>query len=304
MKKILSIFGILCALNAQSQDKIYIHLDDGYSVEFDLSKIDSISYEKRHFNVKPIEKPDGKLPGKFSVSDTTTISFSMGNLQYQASTSTWRFAENQYDIVGDNNSKISSANSEWIDLYGWGTSGYDEKNPYLFKSSYNDYKIDLSDIEGSEYDWGVHNDISNGGEKAGMWRTLTNAEWTYLFTKRENANKLYFNATINGVRGKVVLPDDCQLPEYLKNPENDLAEYDVDIWNVLESKGAVFLPYSGYRTDRNIKDLGVTGTYWSSTKSSTYIPYSIYMTNDVSTGYSYAYCYFGLSVRLVQNIDK
>lgn len=38
---------------------------------------------------------DGKLPGLFSISPTQQVQFSQGNLQYQASTNTWRFAENQ-----------------------------------------------------------------------------------------------------------------------------------------------------------------------------------------------------------------
>ena len=44
---------------------------------------------------------NGKLPGKFSVSATKVVCFSQGNLQYKASTNTWRFAEEQYDFVGD-----------------------------------------------------------------------------------------------------------------------------------------------------------------------------------------------------------
>ena len=47
----------------------------------------------------------GKLPGAFSVSATKQVWFSQGNLQYQAYNgdggSTWRFAINQYDFVGD-----------------------------------------------------------------------------------------------------------------------------------------------------------------------------------------------------------
>lgn len=47
----------------------------------------------------------GKLPGAFSVSATKQVWFSQGNLQYQADNgdggSTWRFAINQYDFVGD-----------------------------------------------------------------------------------------------------------------------------------------------------------------------------------------------------------
>ena len=44
---------------------------------------------------------DGAILAEFSVSDSTKIYFSQGNLQYQASTNTWRFAEHQWDYVGD-----------------------------------------------------------------------------------------------------------------------------------------------------------------------------------------------------------
>ena len=55
---------------------------------------------------------DGMLPGTFSVSATQQVHFSQGNLQYRASTNTWRFAEHQYDCVGNANSKISSTYSD------------------------------------------------------------------------------------------------------------------------------------------------------------------------------------------------
>lgn len=44
--------------------------------------------------------PVGAINGLFSVSATQQVYFSQGNLQYQASTNTWRFAENQWDYVG------------------------------------------------------------------------------------------------------------------------------------------------------------------------------------------------------------
>ena len=69
--------------------------------------------------------PTGAIDGKFSINeDGGQVYFSQGNLQYQASSNTWKFAENQYDYVGSTNSNISSTYSGWIDLFGWGTSGY------------------------------------------------------------------------------------------------------------------------------------------------------------------------------------
>ncbi|MBQ0154797.1 MAG: hypothetical protein KBS70_08475, partial [Bacteroidales bacterium] len=58
----------------------------------------------------------GSTIGSFSVSPTTKVTFAPGNLQYQASTNTWRFAEHQYDYVGDANTNISATYDGWIDL--------------------------------------------------------------------------------------------------------------------------------------------------------------------------------------------
>ena len=68
--------------------------------------------------------PEGIINGKFSVSAGQKVYFSKGNLQYQASTSKWRFAEHQFDCIGDDNSNIEQYNSGWIDLFGWGTSDF------------------------------------------------------------------------------------------------------------------------------------------------------------------------------------
>ena len=54
---------------------------------------------------------NGILPGLFSVSETQQVQFSQGNLQYQASTNTWRFAEYQWNYIGNDNSNISSSAS-------------------------------------------------------------------------------------------------------------------------------------------------------------------------------------------------
>ena len=105
---------------------------------------------------KEVEQIEGALPGLFSVSDNKKVSFSKGNLQYQASTNTWRFAEQQY-LYGD--------------LFGWGTGN----NPSL--SSTND--LDYATFT----DWG-NNPIVNGGNAPNMWRTLTQEEWVYLLKKR------------------------------------------------------------------------------------------------------------------------
>jgi hypothetical protein len=63
--------------------------------------------------------------GVFSVGEDKQMLFSPGNLQYRPSTNTWRFAEQQYDAMGVRNQFIAPDYTGWIDLFGWGTSGYD-----------------------------------------------------------------------------------------------------------------------------------------------------------------------------------
>ena len=103
------------------------------------------------------EPLEGTLSGLFSVSVSKQVHFSQGNLQYQASSNTWRFAEHQHDCIGDANENMSPNYSGWIDLFVWGTG---EREPTLMLANYGTFK-----------DWGV-NAISNGGNQANNgWRT-------------------------------------------------------------------------------------------------------------------------------------
>lgn len=95
----------------------------------------------------------GALPGKFSISATQQVRFSQGNLQYRASKNKWRFAENQYDIVGEDNANISDKYDGWIDLFGYGTGD----NPTLCNPDDRFYSNYVA--------WG-DNPVTNGGNKA------------------------------------------------------------------------------------------------------------------------------------------
>ena len=210
----------------------------------------------------PIDPPlsDGMLPGAFSVSATQQVHFSQGNLQYQASTNTWRFAEHQYDYVGSANSNISSTYSGWIDLFGWGTGS----NPTLSSSSYEGYF--------SFVDWGS-NAISNGGNAAHQWRTLTHDEWYYLLNTRADAASKWGTGNIDGVGGLIILPDSWTLPSGCSftagfaSRYNDWTRnsYTLAQWSQMEAAGAVFLPAAGIRYGANVSHVGDYGAYWSST---------------------------------------
>ncbi len=237
--------------------------------------------------------PDGVLPGLFSVSATRQVRFSQGNLQYQASTNTWRFAEHQYDYVGSDNRSISSTYSGWIDLFGWGTGS----NPTLSSSYPEDY--------GTFVDWGS-NAIINGGNTTNLWRTLTSAEWEYLLNTRPGASSKLGSGNINGVGGLIILPDSWTLPSECSfasgfaiinpyhYPDWKHNSYTLAQWAQMEAAGAVFLPAAGRRKGTDFDNEGFHGYYWSSTPYSKNDAYHMYFSSynliaSINCSRSYGY---------------
>jgi hypothetical protein len=263
--------------------------------------------------------PDGALPGLFSVSATHQVHFSQGNLQYQASTNTWRFAEHQYDYVGSANSNISPTYSGWIDLFGWGTSGWDSGaecyQPWSTSILNSDYYPGGSEFNGlmgayAEADWAWHNAISNGGNETHQWRTLTRSEWVYLLGNRTNASSKRGTGNINGVGGLIILPDSWTQPSGCPqfNPSFSSSygdwsrnSYTLAQWAQMESAGAVFLPAAGYRFGTDVSDVGDNGSYWSSTPYNAHDAYFMNFNSlDLYATYSNGRI-GGFSVRPVQD---
>ena len=237
----------------------------------------------------------GAVTGVFSVSPTRRVFFSQGNLQYQASTDIWRFAENQWNFVGGinldtgieygnvyengikcDNSMISETYDGWIDLFGWGTSGYDHGavcyQPWSVSLNdtayyaYGDSAANLFDQSGMA-DWG-YNAISNGGNTNNIWRTLTNSEWFYLARQRATQNGArYTKAKVHDVDGLLLLPHKWDLSYDLNNINESNSDYGGNIiedeqWALLHDKGVVFLPVTLAREDTMTYNYG--GKYWSS----------------------------------------
>ncbi len=292
----------------------------------------------------PNTAPEGAIPSLFSVSEYQQVFFSQGNLQYQASSNTWRFAEHQNDFVGGtyyngeeygnvyangvkcSNNNISSTYSGWIDLFGWATSGWNNNNHYYHPYDYettgwtvDGYGYGYWDGEYARYsmvgdyancDWGVYNPISNGGNEAGIWRTLSSYEWDYVLNNRMNATYKRSRATVNGSEGFVLLPDAWIQPEgtdFIANASDyETNTYSMSQWTIMESAGAVFFPTSGMRY---IQGGQVVYDYsYSDTWSSSCYETSSYGSNQFSVSYSVNDCswsvkdrYNGLFVRLVQN---
>ncbi len=262
---------------------------------------------------------EGSKGGLFSVAVGKQVVFSQGNLQYNPLQETWRFATNQYDQtlrVGrtDYSSEYTSSYDGWIDLFRWATSGYDE-GPCASSTTGSDYGpvIDRRGypITGdyAEYDWGVHNAISNGGNQAGLWRTLTNNEWAYLLSSRADAANKMAKATVCGKSGLILLPDNWSLPVGMNMTTNNGSYttstnvYDATQWQTLEQAGAVFLPITGYLNDSYAANSVNQGYYWSATNSGMTNAYYVNFSGSrlyPGSGRDKIFCH---AVRLVHDID-
>lgn len=275
----------------------------------------------------------------FTVSNGKRVIIAQGNLQYQASTRTWQFAANQYDYIGDAAGNTTAeaeraTQSAWIDLFGWGTSGWNNGNLY-----YQPYNTATTGVDTNGYgygptndsrytysltgayanaDWGVYNSIANGGNVAGRWRTLQSLEFGQIFKHRSAstlngvANALYAKATVNGVNGVVVFPDVYEHPAGVALPTSinatgsggwDGNVYSASEWAKMEAAGCVFMPITA-RINSGAIVATASGCYWSSTVGSTqgqafYVMFS-------NTNFLYNSTpnnrYYGQAVRLVQDI--
>ena len=282
------------------------------------------SVDTLHLTIIDAFDTDGASNLLFTVSPTKKVRFSKGNLRYKASPApaTWRFADNQYDTIGTGNRNISSSNTGWIDLFGWGTSGFNSRakayQPWSDTSNYSCYYVygsptkDLTDSCGHA-DWGVHNSIENGGNTAGMWRTLTKNEWDSILNWRpastinDTPNARFAKARVNNVEGLMLFPDSITIPSDItinnvnvKNAAFSANDYSVEQWGQLASCGVVFLPAAGYRAGTVVNGVGSAGHYWSSTHSSDQMVWSMSFFNDnvTTNGYNRSQ---GRAVRLVMD---
>ena len=270
-------------------------------------------------NVSKAFDLEGASYKTFSVADGRTVHFSKGNLRYNAATNTWAFASKQYLCIGEANSNISESYNGWIDLFGWGTSGWNsganEYQPWSTSTTNSDYYPGgngTNDLTGdyAQADWGVYNKITNGGNKAGTWRTLTIDEWLYLVGNNTQRSGKCGLATINGASksytGLVLLPDDWTLPSGVSFTAGygsgfTTNTYTTTQWQKMEAAGAIFLPASGERDEEiQVGGLGSYGNYWLSTPYDEDYVYEGYF-HSGTVSMSYTNRYMGFSVRLVKD---
>lgn len=291
-------------------------------------------------NVAPtVEKPfPGALSGKFSVSATTQVCFSQGNLRAtttdNGSSWTWSFAENQWDYIGNTGGNtmleaaspfISGDGTVTVDLFGWvgASSTWTGVNMYgITSSNATGNKEGYGDnaTESLRSDWGAL-PISNGGNSVySGWRTLTSAEWTYLFNTRTTGGTVfgtnqarYAHATINtdgtSVNGMILFPDGVNIASSevttagTVNGNSAFAtKCTTAQWGKLAAKGCVFLPAAGYRNGTTVSNAGSNGRYWSSAAypSDANYAYRVYFNSGNLNPADDYFRNYGFSVRLVR----
>ena len=204
----------------------------------------------------------------FSVSESKKVNFAHGNLRcegdrYEAE---WSMAKQQYEVLGQDNIDVQGERSypAWlVDLFCWSTL-----ENYYGVSSYYYYDDDeaRSFFNGEFADWGecptLIRDLGEG------WQTLSKEEWNYLLNERPNAAQLRAIATVAGVKGLVLIPDEWDAIDGIMLSEEMTAEQ----WAVIEQTGLVFLPAAGQMTSTYVDYVTTTtvteaATYWTSTPS-------------------------------------
>ena len=268
------------------------------------------------------------INGLFTINaEGNQVVFAQGNLQAvctsadgDASTQetfTWRFAQHQWDYIGgnydggsvtptgnnfiDGSGSVSAAGT--VDLFSW----VGESSALTGVAAYG---ICLWGLGGNNPEDGLKSDWGNlfGDD----WHALSKDEWNYVFNTRSTTSGVrYAKATVNGVAGVILLPDDWSTSFYtLKSTNTANAGFnanniDASTWsNSLEAHGAVFLPAGGSRSFGNIYNQNTYGFYWSSSpdsKDGNNASLLIFYAGDLQAQYTENRGY-GFSVRLVKNV--
>lgn len=333
--------------------------DNRFTIEVGVHKVDQAAVKKVFSKTQGNAGSDysldraqiGYVPTKFGGLFTINASgkkviISQGNLQYNKTTNVWSFMTKQYGTVEKTAVGENYADSNIVSLFGWGTSGWNNGNlhyqptktecPSGFSANANGfgygpyngvtYGLDLTG-EYANADWGVYNNIINGGNVAGKWRTPVNSEIGHILSSRNNIssvvngknNARYTYATVYDIHGIIVFPDDFVAPTFTQGSTwgaiNTHSAWGTTInttdWELLEAEGAVFLPAAGTRSaNGNVSSYNTYAYYWSCR----YYPY------DNQSRYGYAYSmyfysdnpciiaqkrarYLGSAVRLVHDMN-
>lgn len=261
--------------------------------------------------------PAGALKGVFSISNddginVTQIYFSQGNLWYgkvgDAQTATFNFEANQYDTTPTSDGDWDASH---VSHFYWSKASDEAvKQNFTWDQPMSADDVFFTNDPDDATKPNVNFTVNVGGKEQSGWRTLSTAEWQYLFktdtpNRMVNGKPCYSNAmsgvTIGGAtyKGIFLYPDDYSGKEVVDNTETWT-------WDKINSAGIVFLPAAGYHLETNnpsISNCGDIGNYWSSTP---YAPNKGYagrlFFNSEGTNVNRAQRKSGFCVRLVTEV--
>ena len=231
--------------------------------------------------LKAVISEVGEMVGVFNIG-TGKVHFSQGNLR--CINGVWSFEDTQYSYTnpGGNN---------------WGLFGWSGKNAdYGRKTEFQNYDV---------YGTLPFNDWGKVFGEGSVWSTLSKNEWNALL-----GNHTYSKATVAGVIGLILLPEDWEQPADIKEitgPANDFSTYSFnkDEFLRMEYNRAVFLPCAGRRHQDKIQDnYRNYGQYWTSTKHETNSnwAYELEISGDNNVEVKGLAVSYGCSVRLVRRL--
>lgn len=228
-----------------------------------------------------------QLPGRFSVGDRNAIHFSKGNLYnhyvYDGGNDvyTFRFEEEQYFYrtnpwsetpqcyyIEDGNpiTEMEPSYSSSVGIYWWNSNVLKTAATATNSIKYADYGSALpvdghhlftnNQTPGVNYLAEPNPDFHIDGETGtNRWRTMSKEEWEHLLarTKQGSTDKLYGLATVNNIKGLILLPDGWTgslAPSFTYGENgtfgsNVFGESTTPTWAQMEAAGAVFLPAAG-----------------------------------------------------------
>jgi len=287
-----------CAVLMPKDETTYL-FTKGYKIAYKKTGIEAGSFYTEGGDPLTLKMLNA-VPGDISVSNNKKVRFATGNLQYlpcglpkgDTYTDYFRFAENQWDVLGDSRdygvdlpgytlyNDCTSNRESARDLFGWGTACF-EGNPVPWQCNainphfYGPIEGNLNDGTAAgknyeKYDWGRLMNPNN------MWRTMSMDEFSFVMEDRDNNETFnsvgkclsgygYLNYGGKARYGLFILPDNYY------DTESNPVYTEKTGWNITDTQlndfRAVFMPAGGYRNDDpKITGVEVSGRYWTSTR--------------------------------------
>lgn len=278
------------------------------------------------------KKVTANLP-VFTVSNDKKVVFAPGNLQAVLGTenandnrfwdaSSWSFAANQYDAIGNTevNSLSNPVVNGVVDLYAW--IGADKE--YADGRKYGIFIIQSSgngSLTGNTptsllFDWGG-NDIDSW--PADVWHTPSRADWEAVFTGSRSetcfakAILTISDSPKTTVNGVIIIPDQYAHPlnDAFSNVSVANASFSSNSisladWAKLEKAGCVFLPATGqrkYSSGLIVDNASSELWYWSTTSKTSGGQVYAWKITDTSSAISGLNRQYSCAVRLVRDVN-